>query len=65
MDDPTFVAYGDGGTFVSEEQEDLADALCPIHDQLALKWWWWIFKVIPQRRRYQRDEDDQWQSDLV
>ena len=65
-DDPTVVAYSDGGTFVSEEQEDVADALCPIYDQLALKWWWWwILEIIPQRRRYQRDGDDQWETDLV
>jgi len=63
--DPSIVAYSDGGTFVSEEQEDLADALCPLYDQLRLKWGWWILEVIPQQLRYQRDEDDGWDDRFV
>ena len=62
--DPTIVAYSDGGTFVSEEQEDLADALCPIYDQLALNLWWWILEIIPQKLHFQRD-DDRWDKDFV
>ncbi|KAI9566395.1 hypothetical protein HD554DRAFT_2117826 [Boletus coccyginus] len=53
------------GTFVNEEQEDLADAVCPLHDQLKLKWWWWILEAIPQKLHYQRDEDDQWDKQFV
>jgi uncharacterized protein (DUF2235 family) len=63
--DPTIVAYGDGGTFVSEEQEDLADALCPTYDQLKIHLYWWILEVIPQKLHYQRDEDDRWEEDFV
>jgi hypothetical protein len=63
--DPTIVAYSDGGSFVNEEQEDLADAVCPIYDQLAMKWWWWILEVFPQKLHYQRDDDDRWDNDFV
>ena len=65
QDDPTIVAYNDDGTFVNEEQEDLADAVCPLHDQLKRKWWWWILEVIPQKLHYQRDEDDEWDKQFV
>ncbi|KAF8435755.1 hypothetical protein L210DRAFT_3484163 [Boletus edulis BED1] len=65
QNDPTVVAYSDGGTFVSEEQEDLADALCPIYDQLAIAPWWWILETIPQKLHYQSDEDDSWNNDFV
>ncbi|KAF9237083.1 hypothetical protein BU15DRAFT_49280 [Melanogaster broomeanus] len=63
--DPTVVVYSDGGKFVCEEEEDLADALCPIYDQLKLAPWWWILEVIPQKLRYQRDEDDEWSQNVV
>lgn len=63
--DPTIVAYSDGGTFVNEEQEDLADALCPLYDQLQLSWMWWILEVTPQKLHYQRDEDDHWGSNFM
>ena len=32
---------------VDEEHEDLHDALCPMYDQLELKWGWWILEFIP------------------
>ena len=64
-DDPTIVVYSDGGTFVNEEQEDLADALCPLYDQLKLAWHWWVLEVIPQKLHYQRDEDDHWDGRFV
>lgn len=32
---------------VNEEHEDLHDALCPIYDQLELKWGWWLLEYIP------------------
>lgn len=63
--DPTVVAYSDGGTFVNEEQEDLADALCPVYDQLQISMPWWILEVIPQKLHYQRDDDDHWDNDFV
>ena len=63
--DPTVVAYSDGGTFVSEEQEDLADALCPLYDQLKIAWGWWVLEAIPQKLHYQRDEDNRWEKGYV
>ncbi|KIJ13818.1 hypothetical protein PAXINDRAFT_80411 [Paxillus involutus ATCC 200175] len=65
QNDPTIVVYSDGGTFVSEEEEDLADALCPTYDQLKLALYWWILEVIPQKLHYQRSEDDEWAKDIV
>ena len=50
--------------FVSEEQEDLADALSPIYDQLRLAPLWWILEVIPHRQQYQKDEDNHWESEM-
>lgn len=44
--------------FVSEEQEDLADALTTIHDRLKAWPVWWILEGLPQQLRYQRDEDN-------
>ncbi|KAI5995869.1 hypothetical protein EDD15DRAFT_540574 [Pisolithus albus] len=46
--------------FVSEEQEDLADALTTIHDRLKAWPVWWILEGLPQLIRYQRDEDNAW-----
>lgn len=63
--DPTIVAYSDGGSFVSEEQEDLADALSPVYDQLQIVAGWWTLEVIPQKLHYQRDEDDRWENNFV
>ncbi|KAG8219249.1 hypothetical protein J3R82DRAFT_88 [Butyriboletus roseoflavus] len=65
VDDPSVVAYSDGGKFVSEEQEDLGDALCRSYDQLKIAPYWWILEVIPQILHYQRDEDDIWTDDFV
>ncbi|KAF8597109.1 hypothetical protein BDV93DRAFT_453718 [Ceratobasidium sp. AG-I] len=36
--------------FISEEVEDLKDALAPIYDQLKLNWWWWILELIPAKQ---------------
>lgn len=49
--------------FVSEEEEDLADALCPIYDQLKYAPWWWILEALPQTLRHQND-DDTWTRTL-
>ncbi|KAG2116365.1 hypothetical protein BD769DRAFT_1486352 [Suillus cothurnatus] len=54
-DDPTMVVYTDGGKFVNEELEDLADATSPMYDQLRLARAWWILEVIPQMLHYQDD----------
>ncbi|TFK42265.1 hypothetical protein BDQ12DRAFT_645827 [Crucibulum laeve] len=45
--------------FVSEEEEDLADAMSPINDMLKISKIWWILECIPQKIRFQKD-DDSW-----
>ncbi|KDQ53578.1 hypothetical protein JAAARDRAFT_197382 [Jaapia argillacea MUCL 33604] len=34
---------------LTEQQQELKDALSPIYDQLYLVWWWWIFEKFPTR----------------
>jgi len=60
IDDHTVVLYTDGGSFVNEAEEDLADALSPIYDQLGVlsAFYWWILEWIPQRVYYQSDTTD-------
>jgi len=43
----------------TEEEEELKDALSPIHDQLKLRRAWWILECLPQKIRYQRG-DKRW-----
>jgi hypothetical protein len=45
--------------FISEEEEDLADALSPINDMLRISPSWWILECVPQQIRFQTD-DDSW-----
>ncbi|KAH9837370.1 uncharacterized protein C8Q71DRAFT_598878 [Rhodofomes roseus] len=45
--DVTLVDGEDHGPRLSEEQEDLIDALCPIFDELKISRLWWILEVIP------------------
>ncbi|KAJ1299796.1 hypothetical protein OPQ81_000695 [Rhizoctonia solani] len=45
--------------FISEEVEDLKDALSPIYDQLTLNWWWWILEFIPIKQVW-RKKDRSW-----
>lgn len=52
-DDRKAVVYTDGDSFVNEEEEDLADALCPMYDQLKLAKFWWILEWLPQKFQYQ------------
>ncbi|KAJ7654299.1 hypothetical protein B0H17DRAFT_386771 [Mycena rosella] len=49
--------------FRSEEEEDLADALTPIHDELKRAKLWWILEIVPQKLRYQGN-DDSWTHKL-
>lgn len=51
----------DGKTalLMSEEEEDLRDALCPLYDQLKLVPGWWILEAMPMRHREQKD-DNSW-----
>jgi hypothetical protein len=50
--------------FVSEEHEELMDALCPIYDQLKIKRWWWILEIFPQMIHYQK-RNDTWHRELM
>lgn len=43
-------------TFVSEEIEELDDAMCPLYDQLVLAKGWWILELLPMRQRVQKDD---------
>ncbi|KAF8079272.1 hypothetical protein FPV67DRAFT_1691876 [Lyophyllum atratum] len=54
----------DVSDFVSEEEEDLADALSPLNDMLNIAKSWWILEYIPQKLRYQGD-DDTWVKELM
>ena len=45
------------------EEEDLADAISPIYDQLSLAWFWWILEFFPIRIRYQHG-DNSWANYL-
>ncbi|KAH7911623.1 hypothetical protein BJ138DRAFT_1006185 [Hygrophoropsis aurantiaca] len=49
--------------FVSEEEEDLADVLSPIYDQLVLAKGWWFLEMTPQKQHYQREEGTSWVED--
>ncbi|PFH47920.1 hypothetical protein AMATHDRAFT_6302 [Amanita thiersii Skay4041] len=46
-------------TILSEEEEELRDALSPIYDQLKMKRSWWLLEVLPLSLRYQKG-DNQW-----
>lgn len=58
-----YACHDSNGPKLSEEEEDLADALSPIYDQLELAKYWWALEVIPMRHRYQ-NEDDTWSTDI-
>lgn len=49
--------------FVSEEEEDLADALSDKNDMLKISKSWWILEVLPQKIKFQKD-DDSWATKL-
>ena len=44
--------------FVSEEVEELTDALQAEYDQLSLHWYWWILEIIPMKFREQKKKRD-------
>jgi hypothetical protein len=54
----------DTSDFVSEEEEDLADARSPMNDRLKASKSWWILEYIPQNMRFQQD-DDSWTQELL
>ena len=64
-DDRKAVVYTDGGSFVNEAEEDLADALSPMYDQLKLAKYWWILEMIPQKIRYQSSKTDLMVNELT
>ncbi|KAF8625955.1 hypothetical protein AX17_006680 [Amanita inopinata Kibby_2008] len=45
-------------TFISEEDEELRDALSPKYDQLKLKRSWWVLEVMPLTLRYQKGNNE-------
>ena len=56
--DPSRVVYKNGavsarepGVILTEEEEDLADALSPINDQLSLSPVWWLLELLPMRQK--------------
>jgi len=55
---PDRVGYKNGavsvvrpGVVLTEEEEDLADALSPINDQLSLSPVWWLLELVPMRQK--------------
>ncbi|KAL6304814.1 hypothetical protein BKA93DRAFT_250549 [Sparassis latifolia] len=56
------------GAPLTEEEEDLIDALCPIYDQLKIAPGWWTLEVLPlvlpPQHRHQNKEN-QWEDYLM
>ena len=50
---------------LSEEEEDLADSLCRIYDQLRIAPLWWILEFFPTRQPTQRDDNNTWVQNLM
>lgn len=46
--------YGEVVLEMTEEEEEIRDALCPMFDTLQLAKTWWILELIPLRQRVQR-----------
>ena len=44
---------------LTEEEEDLADILSPINDELSLSKSWWLLEILPLKQRYQK-KDGTW-----
>ncbi|KAJ7729083.1 hypothetical protein DFH07DRAFT_895750 [Mycena maculata] len=49
--------------FRNEEEEEWADALSSINDELKRRKVWWILEILPQKLRYQ-ENDDSWTQKL-
>ena len=56
-------ALVEDNSFVSEEEEDLADATSDINDMLDVAKSWWIMELVPQKIKFQKD-DDTWTSKI-
>jgi hypothetical protein len=46
-------------TMLTEEEEDLADILSPINDELALSKSWWFLELLPMQQKHQK-KDGSW-----
>jgi hypothetical protein len=69
--DPDRVGYKHGvvsvvepGVILTEEEEDLADALSPINDQLSLSPVWWLLELLPMRQKRLR-KDGSWGTQMT
>lgn len=51
--------FGGQDRVLSEEEEDVVDALCPIYDELKLAPAWWTLEIIPLAHRV-RDKVKGW-----
>jgi len=47
-------------TFRAEEDEELADAVSKVYDELKISWGWWILEYLPLRHRAQNRHDATW-----
>lgn len=46
-------------TILTEEEEDLADILSPINDELSLSKTWWFLELLPMKQKHQK-KDGSW-----
>jgi hypothetical protein len=53
------VTVVDKKTILTEEEEDLADILSPINDQLSLSRSWWLLELLPMKQKHQQ-KDGSW-----
>ena len=44
---------------LTEEEEDLADILSPVNDELSLSKTWWFLELLPMKQKHQK-EDGSW-----
>jgi len=49
-------------TFKTEEEEEVADALSKIYDQLRLSRAWWILEVLPLRKAGAAKKHTSWRE---
>lgn len=50
---------------MTEEEEDVADAICPIYDQLSISPSWWILELVPIELRRQNDVTNEWVDSIA
>ena len=43
---------------LTEEEEDLADILSPVNDELLASKSWWLLEVLPLKHRHQKKNGD-------